>query len=154
MSVRRVLPSQLVTSNAKLSGDVFGLADEEITTEFYQPYGLSSNPQDLGETILIEVNGDPDNFVTLPPSGPRQADERTTVLYYRDTTITLEESRITVEVGGNSLTIEGGRITTDLDIVTSGMIEAASVTAGGVGLGTHVHTGVATGMGLSGTGQG
>lgn len=54
-----------------------------------------------------------------------------------------------ISAGGGTMTLEGGNINVDGSL-TADQINASEVTAGGVALTTHKHTGVTTGGGTSG----
>lgn len=148
MSNRRILLTGFLSGFAKRVASALGVAGEELETEVHESYGFSAHPNDLGESLLVEVNGDPDNYVALPPAGDREAEQGETLIYHGETAIRLSGNSITIEVGGNSLTIENGTLTTDLNISTTG-----TIVAGGVNLAQHIHTGVSTGTGLSGVPQ-
>ncbi len=159
MSSRRIELDELKKEDGKVVGAANGLAGEDFDTEIYQIYGLSVNPKGKNESVLIEINGDPDNFVALPPGGHKDTEVGTTTLYYGDTEIILSENTIKINVDGNFLNIENGVLKTDLDIETSGGITAqkdistnagvkakedittdADVKAGSISLKTHTHS--------------
>lgn len=153
MSNRRIQLSDIALSGDKPFGAAEGLAGEDFDTEVLQLHGFSSTPAEPAESILLEQNDDADNMVALPPMAERVAEPEQTIIYYGSTVITLEEGKVIIDVGGNNVTIENGTLETDLDIVTSGNIEANEVTAQGVNLSDHIHTGVQAGMGVSGEPQ-
>ncbi len=124
MSSRRIELDELKKEDGKVVGAANGLAGEDFDTEIYQIYGLSVNPKGKNESVLIEINGDPDNFVALPPGGDKDTKSGTTTLYYDNTEIILDENSIQIKVEGKFLNIKDGVLDTDLDIKTSGKISA------------------------------
>lgn len=127
MSNRRVELTNIRKEGDKVVADVAGLAGEEFLSETYQPYGFATNPEEAGESVVLEQNGDPDNYVVLPPGGYKVAVPGTTVLYHGDTEIIVK--------GDGDIEIKGsGKITTDMDIIS-----------GGVSLQNHTHGGVESG---------
>lgn len=157
MPNRRVFLSAL-QSAGRVIASAEGMAGENFVTSVYQPYGFSVNRS--GQGILLEINGSADNHISLPPAGDELAEPDTLLIYYGETKLTLSDDRVLIEVGGNSVTLEGGKLTTDLDIETSGDIRAqgsiiaqGAITSGAITLGSHIHTGVMTGGGVSGPPQ-
>ena len=57
MTSRRVKVSNIQTQGEKPVASITGLAGEEFESEVYNQYGVSANPEDAGESILIEQNG-------------------------------------------------------------------------------------------------
>lgn len=121
-----------------------GVAGEDFETEVYAPYGFASGVE--GEGVLIPFNLDDDNHTALGPRGDRIAQAGTVLVYYGDSTeIELSESGIVIRVEGGEINIGGGKITTDMDIETSGDVKAGSIS-----LKSHVHGQVQSGMAISG----
>jgi hypothetical protein len=140
--------------------DATGMANEQFETELYWPIGIAFNFP--GETVVLEVNEDADNYLSLPPGGERMPEPGQGIIYVpeTDTQILLEEDKIEITQGRNTFTIANGKLTTDLDIETSGTISAqgnitsgADVIASGTSLRAHVHTGVTSGTAVSGLPQ-
>ena len=138
MSNRRVNLRNIIGKLAT----ALGLADEEFETEVYYPYGFSSNPRpdDIGPSVLIEINGDPNNFIALPPSGDGASEGNETRLYFRDTQIVLSDQGVQISTPSGQLSIGDRTISTDMDIVTTGSIRAGGdIRSGPVSLTTHTH---------------
>lgn len=153
MSNRRVfIVSEIVDGVATVEG----VAGEEFETEVYQPYGFAANPEgEFGGSILHEINGDPNNHIATLPRSPRGADKGTVLIHYGDETdIILSNGCIEIKVGLGRFKLTPTEVTTNMNIVTTGDIEARSVsasldvTAGTKSLRSHVHP---TPSGLSGT---
>jgi hypothetical protein len=142
MANRRISLSNLRTDGRPVA-DFDGIADESGETELYAPYGFASAKE--GEGVLIEVQDDPDNYVALPPGGDRVAPDGTTLIYWGGTTIALTESKVTITVGGGSITMDGETIKTNMNIETTG-----DVKAGKISLTKHIHAGVQPGAGVTG----
>lgn len=121
-----------------------GVAGENFETEVYQFYGLSAGVG--GEGALMSFNGRADNHTALPPRGDRLAKAGTVLLYYgQNTEIELTKDSVTIRLAGGNFTMKNGKITTNMDIETTG-----DVKAGGVSLRRHIHTGVTSGGGVTG----
>ena len=166
MSNRRVFLGALVASSDRIISEADGVAGEVFETEVYMPYGFWSRPDamaDAGETVLFEINGDPDNHIAMPPSSAYMGEEGTIgIAYGDDVRVTLSEDCVLISVGESTFSIKDGEITTDMNIRTTGDICAdgdikagGDVIAGvtqlvpiGVSLKTHVHpeTGGVTGQ--------
>ncbi len=128
--------------------DFEGMAGETGEGELFQPYGLSSAK--TGESVLISVNSDANNFVILPARGDVLAQDET-IVYWQDTKISLTDDAVKISVGGNFFTLSGGEIRTDMNITTSGSIVAdGDVTGAGVSLSSHTHGGVQSGGSVTG----
>ena len=135
MTARRVKISNIATQGEKPVADITGLSGEEFESEIYNQYGLSVNPEDAGESILIEQNGDADNYIALPPSGKRIAEKGTVLVYYGDDVdATFSKDCIILRVGNTNFTVKEGEITTNADIITTG-----DVVADGISLIEHRH---------------
>lgn len=148
--MRRVFISQTEQVDDKLVGKVDGLAGEQFNAEIYQPYGLSANPEDGGESVLLEINGDPDNYVALPAGSTRVAKPGETLIYHGDSLITLTKDDIKIEVGGHFFTLKDDKINTDMDINTSGTVRAKTLFVNGSNYSNHRHGGVRNGGGVTG----
>lgn len=151
MTARRVLLSDLTTEDDKVISQVQGLAGEEFESEVYQIYGFSSNPDGENESIVIEQNGSPDNYIVLPPCGYRQAEEGETLIYSGKTEISLKENSITIIVDGKQkLEITDDEIVMHSNLQVNGEIKATGdVMAGGISLQNHQHGGVYNGSGTT-----
>ena len=124
-----------------------GVAGEDFETEVYHPYGLASGVE--GEGLLLPIGGDANNHSALPPRGDRIAEPGTVLVYYGDDTeIELSVDRIVIRVPGGQVTIGQGKISTDMDIETSGDVKAGSIS-----LKQHRHGQVQPGSGMSGIAQ-
>lgn len=99
MVARRVLLTNQSIEDDKVISQVQGLAGEEFESEVYQIYGLSSNPKGEHESLVLENNGSPDDYVVLPPCGYEQAKEGETLIYSGKTRISIKEESITIIVG-------------------------------------------------------
>ncbi len=140
MSNRRVLITETYQSDEKIIANVQGLANEEMASELYQLHGFASSPEENSESILLEINGDTDNYLTLPPSEPKEIEQGQTLIYYGDTEIILTEDSIKINVDNHYLNIENGKLETDLDIETKGDIKAkGDIVAGRISLKRHQH---------------
>ena len=140
---RRVWLGQ-TKSDGRPIAEAEGVAGETFDTEVWQPYGLSAGIE--GEGVLISHNGEADNHTALPATGDRVADAGTVLIYYGENTqIVLSDDTIEITVPSGRVTIGAGKITTDLDIETTG-----DVKAGGISLRGHKHGGVMTGGGVTG----
>lgn len=159
--MRRIFLSGFEQIKGKLVAAVKGIAGEEFQSEVYQAYGLSANPEQGGESVLLEINGDADNYVALAPSGTKMAEPGETLIYYEDTVISLKEESVTIKVGSKSFELKDGKVKTDMDIETSGNIKAKSLDADdvkatsklyirGKEFANHKHPGVRTGAGVTG----
>lgn len=118
--------------------------EEDVVSEQYQVGGISYCPPEgeEAESLLLEINGDPDNMVALPHGGTVKCNEGETILYNGETQFAIRNEGVVLELllGGESvLTVQDGRLETTLEIISNG-----------VSLTEHVHTGVRTGTGLSG----
>jgi phage baseplate assembly protein gpV len=145
MSSRRVWVTK-IRRDGRTIADAKGLSGEELETEVYQTYGFSVDRE--GEGLLIEVQDDADNYVSLPPAGDRVAPKGSTLIYQGETEIEVKDGLVTIRVKGGSFKIDGDKITTDMDIETSG-----DVLAGLISLKDHKHIGVMTGGGVTGAAQ-
>jgi hypothetical protein len=124
--------------------DFDGLADETGETELYHPYGFVTARE--GEALLLEVQEDADNHMALPPGGDRVAPAKTTLIYWKDTTIELTESKVVITVGNSTFEMDGTTVKTNMTIKARDF-----VTNAGVSLSSHTHSGVRVGPGNTGT---
>lgn len=157
--MRRVLIQTINTSEPKpFCEAIKGLAGEELDSELYELYGFSAHPEEPLESLLTEINGNPDNHLVFPPRGKRTAEKGTTLIYYGDDTeIVLSKNKIVIKRGEGNLEITSSTLKTNLDIETTGTIKAAGeissdtdVKAVKVSLKDHVHLKVKIGTDLSG----
>ena len=147
--MRRVFISQTEQVDDKLVGSAEGLAGEQFQSEIYQPYGLSANPKDGGESVLLEINGDPDNYVALPAGSTQVAKEGETLIYHGDSLITLTKDDIKIETGGHYFNLIDGKVKTDMDINTTGAVRTKKLYVNGNDYDTHKHGGVKNGGGTT-----
>lgn len=147
MVARRVLLVSQTKQEDKVVAVAQGLADEEFDSEVFQFYGLSANPEGENESILIENNDSPDNYVVLPPCGYEKAEEGETLIYSGKSRISLKKDVITIVVGDTKkVEITDGKIVLHGDLEVRGKITASGdVMAGSVSLQHHVHSGVESG---------
>lgn len=159
MVARRVLLGELSTEDDKVVSTVQGMAGEDFESEVYQLYGFSANPAGENESIVIEHNGSADNYIVLPPCGYERAEEGETLIYSGKSKISIKEDSITIIVGGaQKLEIKDDKIIVHSDLEVNGDIKTTGdirsegdVVAGVVSLQKHVHSGVWTGPGTTGT---
>lgn len=144
MVARRVLVTEQTKQDDKVVATVQGLAGEEFDSEVYQIYGLSANPKGENESIVIENNASPDNYVVLPPCGYEQAEEGETLIYSGKTKISIKEKSITIIIGGSKkMEIKEEKIVLHGDVEVKGKITATGdVIAGAISLQRHIHSGV------------
>jgi GpV Apex motif len=145
MSSRRVWITK-IRKDGRSIADAQGLSGEEMETEIYQPYGFSVDRD--GEGLLIEVQDDADNYISLPPAGDRIAPKAATLIYQGKTEIEIKDGLVTIRVKGGTFKIDGDKITTNMDIETTG-----DVRAGLISLTNHKHLGVMPGGGVTGPAQ-
>lgn len=159
--MRRIFLSRFEQIKGKLVALTKGIAGEEFQSEVYQAYGLSANPEQGGESVLLEINGDADNYVALAPSGVKIAEVGETLIYFEDTVISLKKESVTIKVGSKSFELKDGKVKTNMDIETTGNIKAKSLDAEDVKatsklyirggeFANHIHPGVRAGSGVTG----
>lgn len=143
---RVVLASWDESPNARATAD--GRNGERHEVEVMMPFGLSARPPSGGEAIAIPVHGSDDHLVVIGFTGgaTRPVAGEGEVVFWSGVsghTITLGADGSTrLAFGdGKSFVFSGGKITTDMDIETTG-----DVKAGGVSLKEHVHGGVRSGV--------
>lgn len=151
MTVRRVLLTNQGIEDDKVISQVQGLAGEEFESEVYQIYGLSSNPKGENESLVLENNGSPDDYLVLPPCGYEQAKEGETLIYSGKSRISIKENSITIIVGGTTkLEINDDNIVLHSDLEVKGKIGATGdIVAGEISLQKHIHSGVYNGSGTT-----
>ena len=133
------IKNSLISEQGAVRADVEGLVGEEIEgARVYQPYGLISNVQEDTTSILMEMNGDPNNVVTLPQGGTYLAPPGTVILHGPG-----NNGKITIDSSGGINLSGGGDITTDMDIIIDGVSLKEFIK-------THVHSGVQPGGGVTG----
>ena len=141
MTVRRIFYDTVNGIEEKpVCVGIRGVAGEIFDSELYQPYGLAACPAGGGESILLEINGDPNNTVALPVRGYVVPIKGRTVIYQGDNTITITPAGVSIRVGSTEFNVGPNSITTNKSIITSGDVIAA-----GVSLRGHVHAGVSNG---------
>ncbi|EHH67558.1 phage baseplate assembly protein V [Gluconobacter morbifer] len=137
----------------------------------HQPFGFSSSPPlDGAVTHVVQNGADPSDLFALPPANPSAArmsglqegesilyDAAGQKLYLQDGKIVridaLEEMRVSVggqpvlDVDANGVTITGALT------VSKGITAGEDVTAEGISLTGHTHSGVETGSGDTGKPQ-
>lgn len=151
MTIRRVLLTNQGKEEDKVVSKVAGLAGEEFESEVYQIHGLSSNPKGEHESLVLENNGSPDDYVVLPPCGYEQAKEGETLIYSGKSRISIKENSITIIVGGTKkLEINDNKVIIHSDLEVRGKIKATGdVVAGSISLQKHIHSGVYNGSGTT-----
>lgn len=136
--------------NARATAD--GRDGERHEVEVMMPFGISARPKAGGEAIAIPVHGSDDHLVVVGFTGgadrPQAAEGE--VVFWSSVSghkITLGADGSTrLDFGdGKSFLFSGGKITTDMDIETTG-----DVKAGDISLRDHVHNGVNPGGGQTG----
>lgn len=147
MVARRVLVQGMFREEDKVVAQVEGVAGEEFEGELHQSYGLSANPSGHHESLVIENNGSPDNYVVLPPSGYELADEGETIIYSHQSRISIKDDTITIIVGTKKkLEIKDDKIILHADLEVNGNINVTGdVVAGGISFNEHIHAGVKAG---------
>lgn len=139
------IKKELTSEQGAVRADVEGLVGEELSARVYQPYGLSSNVEEETTSVLMEMNGDPNNVVTLPQGGTYLAPPGTVILHGPR-----NNGKITIDASGGINFSGSGNITTDMDIIISG----TDIIIDGVSLKqfiqSHVHPGVKPGSGVTG----
>jgi hypothetical protein len=123
--------------------DADGVAGEQFETEVYAPYGMAVDHE--GEGVLLEIGGHAENYISMPPMGDRIAPDNTLLIYYGDTEIEVGDDKIVIRVNGGTMSIDGKKIKTNMDIETTGDIIADQIS-----LKNHKHTGVTAGGAASG----
>ena len=78
--------------------------------------------------------------------------DKTRIINYADCTIVMQDGTIKINVGSGvcDLKIEHNKVTVDGNLVVNGSIKADSVSAGGVSLASHKHSGVTSGSSNTG----
>jgi hypothetical protein len=124
-----------------------GRDGERHEVEVFLPFGISYRPPSGAEAVAVPIGGSEDHLIAIGFTGGGarpEAQEGELVLWSGTAghTITLGADGSTrLAFGdGKSFVFAGGKITTDMDIETSG-----DVKAGGVSLRGHVHAGVMSG---------
>lgn len=141
MAVRRVwIGGQAI--DGRPVADFEGLPGEEGQSELYYPYGIVSGRK--GQGLLVEIQDDPDNHVTMAPAGDRDAIDATVIYWGENTQIELTEDRIELSLGNAYFRMDADGIFTNLTIRTTG-----DVIAGGISLKQHRHGGVDKGTKIS-----
>lgn len=143
--IRRILLGSITSKiSTAFSTGIKGLMGEVFDSEVYELYGFSARPPKSTRlrSLLFQINGSNDNHVAFHPRGTRQADDDTTLIYFdEDNEITVSKNCVMIRVNSGFFSIKDGKVTTDLDIETTGVLTALDVkTASGVSLSTHTHT--------------
>ena len=108
MTVRRVnIKDVLEDEGDKQVVSFDGVAGEtDIPAEQYQIGGVAYCPADgeSAESLMVEINNDPDNMVALPHGGTVKCEKGETILYQGDTRLILRTEGNVVEllIGGDS----------------------------------------------------
>ena len=133
------IKNSLTLEQGAVRANVEGLVDEEIEgARVYQPYGLSSNVEEDTTSVLMEMNGDPNNVVSLPQGGTYLAPPGTVIFYGPG-----NRAQITIDASGGINLSGSGDITTDMDIIIDGVSLKEFIKS-------HVHSGVQPGGGITG----
>ena len=131
--IRRVTLRNLDDGDGQQGGTYGGLKSEEFKAYRPQPFGFTSNPPAGSEGIGLALGGRSDRLVVFgvetPGLRPKGREAGSTAIYdaagnvvslVSAETRVVHASRIVLEAGGATITLEGGKVTIAGDVQING----------------------------------